>query len=378
MMRRLTPLASVFALLLFFSPIAAGFKNLAPAARLVAIGDVHGATEPFAAILARAGLIDAQQRWAGGSTVFVQTGDLTDRGAGVRSVLELVMTLEQQAPRTGGQVHVLVGNHEFMNLLGDTRDVTPEIFLSFADGQSEARRERGFADAKKLRVGAPADSDRERWMAVHPAGLIEYRAAFAPNGRYGKWLRSKPAAVRIDDSIFMHAGLDPQWPAESIEDINRRARTEMRNWDTAVRWMEDQRLALPFSTLREILRAAETEYARLSPRPDLDPNEIRAIEHLKTILSIGPSSLLAATGPLWFRGFNTWTDEEGAPLMAELRRKHQARRFIVGHSVQPGGRIRERFDGGLFLIDTGMIFPKGRASALELAGGKATVLYAEP
>ena len=48
--------------------------------RIVAIGDVHGAGEAFVSILQRAGLIDAQRRWTGGTTMFVQTGDLLDRG----------------------------------------------------------------------------------------------------------------------------------------------------------------------------------------------------------------------------------------------------------------------------------------------------------
>jgi hypothetical protein len=327
-------------------------------------------------ILARAGLIDSQRGWAGASTEFVQLGDLTDRGPGVRAVLDLMMALEDQAARVGGKVHALVGNHEFMNLLGDPRDVTPEIFRSFTDNESQARRERGFADAKKLKTAAIKDSDKAKWMAAHPPGFIEYRAAFAPRGRYGKWLRSKSVAIHIGDTIFMHAGLDPQWPADSIDEINRRARNELRDWDAAVKWMEQQNLAAPFSTLREILNAAEAEHARFAARQSLQPDDLRGIEHLKTILTIGDSSLIAAAGPLWFRGFNTWTDEEGAPLMSELLRKHKARRFVVGHSVQQDGRVQERFNGGLFLLDTGMVFPKGRPSALEISGSTATPLYA--
>ena len=42
--------------------------------------------------------------------------------------------------RAGGRVVSLLGNHEVMNILGDLRDVTPEIWLTFADAQSENRR----------------------------------------------------------------------------------------------------------------------------------------------------------------------------------------------------------------------------------------------
>lgn len=362
--------ACAAALLLTLSPLSG-----APAARVVAIGDVHGAAEAFGAILARTGLVDAQQRWAGGRTVFVQTGDVTDRGPRTRDVLDLLMALEPQASKAGGKLHMIAGNHEFMNLLGDTRDVTPEIFLTFADDRSEARREKGFADARRLKIGAPAETDRAAWMAAHPPGFIEYRAAFAPNGRYGKWLRSKPVAMRLDDTIYMHAGIDPQWPAVSIDDINRRARDEMRAWDDAVRWMEQENMILPFSTLREVLTAAEAEYTRLAKLTEREPQDIRALQAMTAVINVGGMSLVAANGPLWYRGFNAWTDEEGAPQMAALLEKHKARRFVTGHSVQPDGRIRERFNGGLFLIDTGMVFPKGRASALEIAGGKTRMVY---
>lgn len=374
MMRRLLVSTTALgaALILGLSTLAG-----APAARVIAIGDVHGAAEAFEAILARAGLIDAQRRWSGGQTVFVQTGDLTDRGARTRDVLDLVMALESQAPKAGGRIHALVGNHEFMNLLGDTRDVTPEIFLTFADSRSEARRSQGFARAKRLKVGAPGDKDRDGWMAAHPSGFIEYRAAFAPNGRYGKWLRQKPVALQLGGTIFMHAGIDPQWPAESIDDINRRARDEMRAWDDAVRWLEQQDLILPFSTLREVVGAAEAEHARLIVLQSPDLDDQRALQAVRAVLTVGTTSLVAANGPLWYRGFNAWTDEEGAPLMADLLRKHKARRFVAGHSVQSDGRIRERFGGGLFLIDTGMVFPKGRASALDIVDGKTTALYSD-
>ena len=48
--------------------------------RIVAIGDVHGAFDQFVAILRAAGLVDTRNRWSGRKAVFVQTGDVLDRG----------------------------------------------------------------------------------------------------------------------------------------------------------------------------------------------------------------------------------------------------------------------------------------------------------
>ena len=47
------------------------------------------------------------------------------------------MTLEPQARSAGGRAFALLGNHEVMNLIGDTRDVTREIFATFATADSE-------------------------------------------------------------------------------------------------------------------------------------------------------------------------------------------------------------------------------------------------
>ena len=84
-------------------------------------------------------------------------------------------------------------------------------------------------------------------------------------------------------------------------------------------------------------------------------------------------------GPLWFRGYSGWTDEEGRAQMPRLLAAVHAERLVVAHTVQPDGRIRMRFDGAVFLIYTGMLdsrfFPGGRASALELSEGVARAIY---
>src|SRR5437868_5960583 len=64
-----------------------------PAGRIVAVGDIHGATDSFAAILQAAGLVSADWTWSGGTTTLVQTGDYLDRGGAVRQALDLLIGL---------------------------------------------------------------------------------------------------------------------------------------------------------------------------------------------------------------------------------------------------------------------------------------------
>jgi hypothetical protein len=112
--------------------------------RVVAVGDVHGSIDGLTSILTETGLIDEQNRWAGGNAVLVQTGDLLDRGVAVREVMDLLMRLQQEAPATGGRVIVLLGNHETMNLAAIVRDVNRDVYAAFADEDSDRRRNDGF------------------------------------------------------------------------------------------------------------------------------------------------------------------------------------------------------------------------------------------
>lgn len=338
-----------FALCLVLLGAFSAVLPAAPAAppRIVAIGDVHGAAGAFVAILQRAGLIDAQRRWSGGKAVLVQTGDLTDRGAAVGETLDLLMALEKQASSAGGKVHVLLGNHEVMNMLGDTRDVSPDAAASLG-------------------------------------GEAAYRAAFAKDGRYGKWLRAKQAVVEVEDTAFMHAGINLEFTTESIDALNRRVRRDIEQWDAAVRLLQEKKLLGPAPPLLDVVNAAREEIERLN----LAIKEEKIPEDAQKIAAIVPpaaniqlSALFHSDGPMWYRGFSLWTDEEGVARMSAVLKQHRVRRFVTGHTPQPDGRIKERFGGSLFLIDTGMLggksYPKGRASALDLRPAGATPLYVE-
>jgi hypothetical protein len=311
--------------------------------RIVAIGDVHGAIEKFTAILRRAGLIDDQQRWTGGKTILVQTGDLSDRGAGMKAALDLIMALENQAKAAGGRVHAVLGNHEVMNMVGETRDGSPEIFASFG-------------------------------------GEAATREAFGARGRYGKWLRSRATIADVDDNLFMHAGVDLTFSDASVNEINQRVRREIAEWDQGLKYLVDEKLVSASPKFLEAVEAARKEQERLlSSALRNEPEAQRTAALLAPLVNIGFSSLFAPNGPLWFRGFATWTDEEGNGKLSEILKKFKAKRFVTGHTPQADGRIKERFAGTLFLIDTGMLgapfFPKGQPSALEITAAAVKPLY---
>jgi predicted MPP superfamily phosphohydrolase len=106
--------------------------NIEEPARVVAISDVHGAYDGMLRTLRSASVIDDANAWIAGDTHLVITGDMLDRGADSRKVMDLFIALEPQALDNGGQVHVLLGNHEVMNLAGDLRYVARGEYAAFA------------------------------------------------------------------------------------------------------------------------------------------------------------------------------------------------------------------------------------------------------
>ena len=65
--------------------------------RVIAFADVHGAYDEMVTLLREAGVLGAQDRWAGGRAHVVSLGDLLDRGADSRKVMDLLMRLQSEA-----------------------------------------------------------------------------------------------------------------------------------------------------------------------------------------------------------------------------------------------------------------------------------------
>lgn len=341
-----------------------------PAERVVAVGDVHGDLDRFGAILQKAGLIDAARQWTGGKATLVQLGDLVDRGPKSRAVLDFVMTLEKDAPKLGGTVRANLGNHEVMNIMGDLAYVVAADYASFVDSRSEQRRRAAFQDYSRLEARKGRTADEDSWTQSHPLGFIEHREAFGPAGKYGKWLRGLPAATRVGDSIFLHGGINPSLGLKSIDQLNSAVRAEIEAFDTVTRYMINKELALPFYTLSEFAQAADEEIQKTKATADASSAQTRLLEGLLN----APNWLtLHSEGPLWFRGYNSWSEADGEARLPQLLQVFGVKRIVVAHTPQANGQIRQRFGGKVFLIDTGMI--AGRSSALEISGGIIRALY---
>ncbi|MDX2437606.1 MAG: metallophosphoesterase [Acidobacteriota bacterium] len=342
--------------------------------RVVAIGDVHGAYDQLVAILQRAELIDAETHWIGGEATLVQTGDLFDRGLQVRDVMDLLMTIQTEAAAAGGQVIVLLGNHEGMNLTGFYRDVNPDIYATFADDKSKKRRKSAFARFQKYWHKAVAAAGyepqpmtgeiKQQWMTAHPLGRVEYTEAIGPDGVYGKWLRTLPIAVVIDDVLFIHGGIGPALAGVTVDEINQRAAEEMAVYDSAREYLVNHGLMPTTLGLDAMVTAARKQNP---PEPAL-----------AALLEADSWMIRSGDGPLWFRGSAKWDEDEQGEEMVELLAGVGAQFVVGGHTPQRPRRIQTRFDGRVFLIDTGMLsshYEDGQPSALVIEGDTFTAIY---
>ena len=365
------------------------------AERVVAIGDIHGDLDSLLGILHAAELTDAQGNWTGGASTLVQTGDFLDRGSEVRGVMDLLMKLQIQAPESGGRVIVLMGNHEAMNLLGFRRDVNPAIYESFREPSSAERQDtswRAYTRWRRQRARLRKEprpvltANEERlWKAQFPLGYFEYQDQVGPDGEYGRWLRTLPAIVEVDETVFLHGGIPPSLSAWGADRINRETWTEVEELDACRAQLLEDGVIHESSDPGEMAREGVAELRSLADRVKRVPSAVadllkESARVLERCVDFEEWFLIKEDSPLWFRGYARWTESEGAVQVAELLADRGARHFVVAHTPQKGGRIGVRFDGRVLLIDTGMLssfYRGGRASALEIDGGVFTAIYTD-
>lgn len=154
--------------------------------KLIAISDIEGNFNGFYSFLIKNKVMDKSYRWTFGKGHLVLNGDFVDRGEHVTAVLWLIYHLEQQAALAGGKVHYILGNHEILNMYGNT---------SYAE--------------YKYREAAKQISKQADWNRAN-------KYLYGEKSFLGRWLRSKNVMEKIGDYIFVHAGLNKILVEEGI------------------------------------------------------------------------------------------------------------------------------------------------------------------
>ena len=311
-------------------------------AKVVVVGDLHGDYDNFERIIRGTGLVDPGLHWAAGQTHFVQTGDIVDRGPQARKILDVLMALEGEAAAAGGKVHVLLGNHEELNLGGVIFRypdyITVEQFTSFLP---EGFRRRQEGDLQKRLNLARARGDRtppeviaeEFWSGLKgdPAAQREYLRFF--NNKYGRWLLHCNIIIKINETVFVHGGISEAFSLWGLPRINKLYRKEL-------------------SAVQRALVFGEPTY----------PDKLELAYR--------------GDGPLWYRDLATVPEPDMREEVGRILANLGARHLVIAHTPRTAVTIAQmkRFGGRVWIVDTGISKAyNNNLSALLIIGDKFSV-----
>lgn len=312
--------------------------------RIVVFADVHGAYPQLVSVLRETAVVDESLHWRAGTTHLVSLGDLLDRGAESRRVLDLLMRLETEARAAGGALHVVLGNHEVMNISGDLRYVSVEEYAAFAGADDDALREAAW---QRLLAADPAASHAE-FDAASPPGYFAHRQAFSPAGRYGAWLLGRPFLLVINDTAFVHGGLPAMVAQLGLESANQSLHAQLAAYLQA--WSDTEK---ELSLVRPV---------GFQQRPDAVA-VLAPAERAEALRTMQNAEVFTTAGPTWFRGQALCNPYVEADNLEAALAKLGVARVVVGHTVAPGRQVSSRFDGRVVMLDTGMLPAYGGTSA---------------
>lgn len=320
--------------------------------RIMAIGDVHGMYAKLLMLLRGTGAVKSDLSWGGGKDHLVFCGDLLDRGQTEKPVLDLIMRLQKEADEAGGKVHVLLGNHDVMNLVRDLRYVHPRNYAHFADEEQDAVRQkalRGFEASHSSQARGP--NLEEVFNDSFPPGYFARERAFNVDGQYGRWLISLPAIIKINGVVFVHGGLTEEMAQKGFAEINKAVTNNIQSFLDAAKILEVF-ISGPanfkgFVTVAHAINMGDQ--LQRSPNRQLK----KAAKDLFKALD-GPA--FSPSGPLWYRG-NSLQDERWERLtISNSLNSLQAQAMVVAHTPTGTGRITVRFNGSLIRSDVGMVY----------------------
>ena len=338
-----------------------------------AIGDIHGDYVSFIKLLGKLGLVDSKLSWSGGRKELIQTGDIFDRGPGSRAAVELLMKLEGEAKKAGGEATTLIGNHEVMNLVGDLRYVDPREYTSFAADETAALRTKkkaailglGKSSAGLLRsnyyAGLASKINATTFDVSFPPGFFAHREAFSLRGKIGAWLVTRNTVYLKDRNLFVHGGISPRVSEILPSKINSTVKADLKAFLTATDKLETLGVFdLSLGVHELFLLLAREKAAGAPPHPKVAAS-FAVIERIKNT-----SLLFAPDGPFWYRGLALGDEKAFAPEVKKILGFQGVDRIVIGHTQPASLRIQGRFSNSVIMIDTGMnqqVY-MGRASAL--------------
>ncbi|MCP4551752.1 MAG: hypothetical protein GY834_06870 [Bacteroidetes bacterium] len=256
--------------------------------KIFAIGDLHGRYNALIKLLLNHEVINIDLNWNFGKGHLLLLGDVFDRGNMVTELLWFLHELQIEAQNSGGNVHLLLGNHEVMALTGDHRYINSKYDFF------------------------------NRFTYTNYFQLLEKNTVF------GKWLRNQNAIVQINDYLFMHAGISPQF--------------EAKNYTYPSINLELQKF---LNSNEQLQKGSMTDV------------------------------ILSSYGPLWFRGY-MYSENRISQVPQEFvnnyLKSHGLKRMILGHNEQSA--ISTSYNGKVVSVDVRINEDGSSAQGLLIIGNK--------
>lgn len=160
---------------------------------MLVISDIHGQITLAKTLLRAQGVLDNNGRWAFSTRRLVVVGDSVDRGEFVTETLWFLYELQQQAAAVGGEVHVVLGNHEKMLLSGQKKYV------------------------------------HEKYQHTQQIVGLSQAELYGPSSVIGQWLRQQPTIVILGNTLFVHGGISADLVNShmNVTQINQRLATSL-------------------------------------------------------------------------------------------------------------------------------------------------------
>ncbi|KAI0775197.1 Metallo-dependent phosphatase-like protein [Trametes elegans] len=283
--------------------------------KIVAVGDLHGDLPNAHKVLQMAGVVDDDGNWSGEVDFFVQTGDIIDRGDDTIKLYLWMDKLREQAKAGGGTVLTHLGNHEWMNAIGDWRYVHESEIKTFG---SVAARQKMLSTGRIGRSWAANYTTSSR-LPLHPS-LGPPNTNYDPETDYVSVSPLSHAAIS-----FVHGGLAPTYPdlAPFPSRINE----------------------LSSSLLHKLQHRTQPPPHPPNPYPGLPQDATQAEQRL-----------YGSDGPLWYRGWALDPEEKVCKEVDDVLSKTGTRRMVMGHTPD-FQKIVSRCGGKIIIIDTGARIP---------------------
>ncbi|ESK87261.1 serine-threonine protein phosphatase [Moniliophthora roreri MCA 2997] len=299
---------------------------------IVAVGDLHGDFPNALKVLQFSGVVDDYGNWTGNADFFVQTGDIIDRGDDTIKLFTWMDKLREQAAATGGIMLSHLGNHEWMNAIGDWRYVYPTELKTFG---TVGARQKMLSTGRIGRSWATNYTVASR-LPLHPS-LGPPNTPYPPALHFEKDADTSEHEEPLSHSAisFVHGGLSPTYG-------------DLTPFPSRIN-------ELGTMLLRKLQRREQPPPHPPNPYPGLPADTTKAEE-----------ALYDSNGPLWYRGWALDPEDKVCADVEGVLKKTGTRRMVMGHTPDFQG-IVSRCNGKIIIIDTGISHAYGGAlSALSI------------